>query len=224
MSTIVEASSLSETLFSRNRRAVLGLLYGHPDQEFYLRKVVRLSRGGHGAIQRELKSLSDAGIIRRTVRDKQVYFQANAECPVFEELKALIVKTAGAADVLQAALAALGDRIQIAMIYGSVARAQQRLDSDVDVLVVGDVAFQEVVAALAEAQSQLAREVNPTVYAREEFRSKLLAGHHFLRSVLKKEKVFLIGDERELERLVEQRLADGARDQPRGNFRSPDGH
>ena len=95
MSTPFHASPLSETLFSRNRRAVLGLLYGRPGQEFYLRQVVRLSRGGHGAVQRELKALSEAGIIRRTVRHKQVYFQANPECPVFEELKALIVKTAG---------------------------------------------------------------------------------------------------------------------------------
>ena len=110
MSTISGASPLSEALFSKNRRAVLGLLYGHPDRAFYLRQIVRMSGGGHGAIQRELKALSDAGIIQRTARDKQVYFQANAECPVFAELKALIVKTAGVADILKAALASLGKR------------------------------------------------------------------------------------------------------------------
>jgi uncharacterized protein len=210
MSTLSDATPLSETLFSKNRRAVLGLLYGRPDRAFYLRQVVRVSRGGHGAIQRELQVLSDAGIIRRTRRDKQVYFQANAECPVFEELKALIVKTAGVADVLKAALASLGDGIRIAFVYGSVAKAQQKAESDVDVLVVGSVAFRDVVAALAEAQSQLGREVNPTVYALEEFQSKLCSGHHFLTSVLKKEKVFLIGDERELDGLAQERLADGA--------------
>jgi len=209
MSTTLSENPLSETLFSKNRRAVLGLLYGHPDQAFYLRQIVRLSHGGHGAVQRELKSLSEAGILRRTVRDKQVYFQANAECPVFAELKSLIVKTAGAADVLRASLALLGDRIQLALIFGSVASAKQRAESDVDVLVVGDVDFREVVAAFEEAQSQLGRDVNPTVYAPSEFRSKLAAGHHFLRSVLKREKVFLIGDERELERLAEKRMADG---------------
>jgi hypothetical protein len=78
------------------------------------------------------------------------------------------------------------------------------------VLVVGDVGFREVVAALAEAQSQLGREVNPTVYTPDEFRSKLSTGHHFLNSVLRREKVFLIGDERELERLAAKRQADGA--------------
>jgi uncharacterized protein len=211
MGTHIPSNALSETLFSKNRRAVLSLLYGHPDQAFYLRQIVRATSGGHGAVQRELKTLSEAGILRRTVRDKQVYFQANSECPVFEELKVLIVKTAGVADVLKAALALLGDRIQIALIYGSVARTKQKRDSDVDLLVVGDAAFREVVATLADAQSQLGREVNPAVYAPDEFQSKLASRHHFLTSVLKTEMVFLIGNERELERLAQQRLAHGAR-------------
>jgi uncharacterized protein len=224
MSTPTPSNALSETLFSKNRRAVLGLLYGNPDQAFYLRQIVRATAGGHGAIQRELKILWEAGILRRTVRDKQVYFRANSECPVFEELKTLIVKTAGVADVLKAALASLDDRIQIALLYGSVAKARQKRDSDVDVLVVGDVAFREVVAALSGAQLQLGREVNPTVYATDEFQSKLAAGHHFLTSVLKTEKVFLIGNERELERLAKERLDHGTRKQPAGNLRPLDGH
>ncbi len=209
MSTTLQESLLSQTLFSKNRRAVLGLLYGHPDQAFYLRQIIRLSGGGQGAVQRELKVLSDSGIIRRTARDKQVYFQANAECPVFAELKALILKTAGMADVLKTALMPLGDRIQIAFVFGSMAGSRQKADSDVDILIVGDVAFHEVVTALTEAQSQLAREVNPTVYSLNEFSSKLSAGHHFLGSILKKEKIFLIGDDRELERLAQKRLASG---------------
>ena len=218
MSTPSRADRLSETLFSRNRRAVLGLLYGRPDQEFYLRQIVRAAGGGHGAVQRELKQLSDAGIIRRTLRGSQVYFQADAECPIFAELKAVIVKTAGVADVLRTALAPLGNRIRLALLYGSMARSQQSVRSDVDVLVVGDVEFREVVAAMAEAQSQLGREVNPTVYGVDEFRAKIAARHHFLQSVLEKEKVFLIGDQRELERLATERLADGARGQRAGDI------
>jgi predicted nucleotidyltransferase len=124
---------------------------------------------------------------------------------------------------LKAALASLGDRITVALIYGSMARAQQKPNSDVDVLIVGEVGFREVVAALAEAQLQLGREVNPTVYTSAEFQSKLSAGHHFLSSVLKTEQVFLIGDRRELERLAEKCLARGTQDQPTGNLRSSGG-
>jgi predicted nucleotidyltransferase len=200
----------------------LGLLYGHPDQEFYLRQIVRMAGGGHGAIQRELKQLSDAGIIRRTLRGSQVYFQANAECPIFAELKAIIVKTAGVADVLRTALAPLGDRIRLALLYGSMARSQQNIRSDADVLVVGHVQFREIVAAMAEAQSQLGREVNPTVYGVDEFRAKIAARHHFLHSVLKKEKIFLIGDQRELERLATERMANATRSQPAGDIGSLD--
>jgi len=160
-----------------------------------------------GGIQRELDRLTKAGILRRTVRGSQVYFQANADCPIFEELKALVVKTVGAADVLRAALAPLGDRIQVAFVFGSMARAEQREASDVDLLVVGNVEFSEVVAALAGAQAKLRRDVNPTVYSPEEFSAKVCAGHHFLRGVLKQEKIFLIGDDRDLARLAEKRLA-----------------
>lgn len=210
MGTKANADRLGSTLFGRSRRAVLGLLYGHPDQEFYLRQVIRAAGGGVGGIQRELNQLTQAGILRRTVRGNQVFFQAEADCPVFAELKGLVLKTAGAADVLRSALAPLSDRIRVAFVFGSLARAQQRADSDVDVLIVGAVAFREIVAALADAQAKLRREVNPTVYSPEEFRGKLSTGHHFLRNVLQREKIFLIGDERELARLVEKRLADRA--------------
>lgn len=198
-------TTLAEVLFSKNRRAVLSLLYGHPDQTFYLRQIVRVSGGGHGAIQRELKILSDVGILRRTVRDKQVYFQAHPDCPVFEELKSLIIKTAGVADVLKAALTVLGERVQAAFIFGSVARGQQKELSDVDLLVVGTTTFRNLVAALADAQTTLRREINPTLYTPEEFRTKLASRNHFLRAVLASNKLFLIGDERELERLASER-------------------
>jgi hypothetical protein len=111
MDTITDVGLLGQTLFSRNRRAVLGLLFGHPDEQFYFRQIVRFSGGGVGAIQRELKQLTEAGLLRRTVRGNQVYFQASADCPVFEEIKSILAKTAGTADILTAALAPLADRI-----------------------------------------------------------------------------------------------------------------
>jgi len=166
---------IGSALFSKNRRAVLALLYGHPDETFYLRQIVRLSGGGLGAVQRELRQLAAAGILRRTTRDTLVYFQANKDCPVFEELKSMVVKTVGVADVLQVALARLAERITAAFIFGSIARAGQTRDSDVDLVVIGEVAFADVVAALTEAQETLGREINPVVYSCSEFRSKILA-------------------------------------------------
>ena len=207
MSTLPDSDNLSRTLFGKTRRAVLSLLYSHVDEAFYLRQIVRAAGVGLGAVQRELKQLSDAGIIQRMVRGHQVYYQANPRCPVFEELKILVIKAVGVGAALQAALAPLSDRIHVAFVYGSIARSGERLDSDVDVLVVGKVTFGEIVSSLREAQRTIGREINPTVYPPTEFRSKLVAGHHFLNSVLREPMLFLIGDKRELERLAKKPLA-----------------
>ena len=208
MGTMTESYNLSTVLFGKTRRAVLSLLYSHADESFYLRQIARFSGTGQGAIQRELKQLSAAGIIRRTVRGKQVYYQANPECPIFTELRSFVVKTAGVGDILRSALAPLVDNISIALIYGSVARGSEYRSSDVDILVVGEVSFAEVVERLGPAQETLGREINPTVYPPAEFKSKIAEGHHFLKSVLSGSKIYLIGDEHELARLVEKRLAD----------------
>ena len=195
-------SGLAEALFSKNRRLVLSLLLGHADEAFYLRQIVRASGGGVGAIQRELRQLVQCGILRRTARGKEVYFQVNPECPVFAELKSLLMKTAGLADVLRTALAPLADQIEVAFVFGSLAQGKERQHSDVDVLVVGNASFADVAAAIGPAQEQLQREVNPSVYPPDEFRAKLAARHHFLKSVMAGGKVFLIGDEHGLERLA----------------------
>jgi predicted nucleotidyltransferase len=210
MRTDTVHNSIGSVLFSKNRRAVLALLFGHPDQAYYFRQIVRACGGGVGAVQRELAQLAAAGIVRRTIRGNQVYFQADESCPIFQELKGLVVKTAGVADVLRVALAPLAGRIAVAFLFGSVARAGQRCGSDVHLVVVGDVSFSEVVTATAKAQQQLAREVNPVVYSPEEFRSNVLAGYHFLSRVLTAEKIFLCGNENELAGLASKRLADGA--------------
>jgi predicted nucleotidyltransferase len=116
-------------------------------------------------------------------------------------LRGLLLKTAGVADVLREALAPLAAGISVAFVYGSVARGEERRASDVDLLVVGDASFAAVAQALAPAQRRLGREVNPTVFTPAEFRQKLTAGHHFLRSVTGREKLFLFGNEHDLRRL-----------------------
>jgi uncharacterized protein len=207
MSTAPYKEDISQTLFGKTRRAVLSLLYSHVDEAFYLRQIVRVAGVGLGAVQRELKLLSDAGIIQRIVRGRQVYYQANPQCPVFGELKALVIKTVGIAAIVQAALAPLADRIRIAGIYGSIARSEEHRGSDVDLLVVGKVTFAEIVSVLDQAQKTINREINPTVYPVDEFQSKLSAGHHFLSTIVEKPMFFLFGDKRELARLAKKRLA-----------------
>lgn len=191
-------------LFGKTRQALLALLYTRPDEAHLQEDLIRRAAVGRGTVQRELEFLTRAGVVRRTVRGRQVYFEANADSPIYGELRAIIVKTAGVADALRIALGPLATRIRAAFIFGSIARGQERRASDVDVLVIGDVSFAEAVEALGRAQDLIGREVNPSVFPPAEFRTKLAAGNHFLRGVLKGEKIFLIGDERELGRLAEQ--------------------
>ena len=199
--------SPATALFGRTRRAVLALMYGRPDESFYVRQIVRAVGSGRGAVQRELRRLTAAGILTRSTRGRQIHYQANRDCPVFAELQSLLMKTTGVADVLRAALSHLSDRVQVAFVYGSVADGRLKADSDVDVIVVGAVTFGQVVSALSPAHETLGREVNPSVYPLAEFRNRVVHGDHFVTTVLRGPRIFLVGGERELAGLGETRLA-----------------
>ena len=191
-------------LFGKTRQALLSQLYTRAGEAHLQEDLIRSAALGRGTVQRELEFLVRAGVARRTVRGRQVYFEANPESPVFKELRGLVVKTAGVADRLRLALAPLARRIRAAFVFGSVASGRERRASDVDVLVVGEVSFAETADALGAAQAALGREVNPSVFSPGEFRARRAAHDHFLGSVLKGEKIFLIGDERELGRLAQE--------------------
>jgi len=202
MSTNIQPQGLLESLFGKTRRAILALLFSHTEESFHLRKILRLAGISPGAGQRELKRLSDAGVILRTVKENQVLFQANSQCPIFDELKSLITKTAGIVDVLRAALAPLAGRLSMALLYGSVARGGAGAESDIDLLVVGEASFEEVVENVARAQDSLRREINPLVMSLEEYQSRLSKGDHLLDTILKAPYMPVIGDPHESGRLA----------------------
>ena len=204
-------------LFGRSMRAVLGLLFSHPERAFYLREIARTAGTSPSSLQRELAALSAAGLIVREARGHQVYFRASRDSPLFEELRGIVVKTFGVADVLRSALAPLASAIHTAFIYGSLARGEARPESDVDVMVVGDPAFAAVVERLRPAEGALGRSVNPTVYPAVELSEKAAAGNAFLATVLGEPKIFLIGDERELRALAEGRAPQAPQARKAGN-------
>ncbi len=192
--TVMAPRSLATILFSKARRAVLGLILSHPDRAFYLREIVTLTGLGVGHLQREFEQLTAAGIIRRFEQGRHVYFQADQTCPIFHELRGIVRKTVGVADELRRALLPLRDRVRAAFIYGSVARGEENSASDLDLMVIGDVTLAEVVEALRGSEAFLLRPVNPTVYPEKEFHAKLVAKQHFLTKVMDREKLMLIGD------------------------------
>ncbi len=201
-------SRLGQVLFGRTRLQVLTWLFGHPGEAYYLSELKRRTGVGQGALQRELATLTTAGVLERTTRGRHVFFAARADCPIYEELRSILAKTSGAADIIGRALAPLADRIAVAFIFGSVARGDERAQSDIDLAVIGDASFGEVVTALSEAQSVLGRDINPSAYPVTEFQTKTRDGNHFLTSLISVPKLFVVGDEHEFARLAEERLVD----------------
>lgn len=200
---------IASSLFGRTRRNILALLFGRPDEAFYLRQVARETGAGVGAVQRELAGLTRAGLITRTPRGIQVFFQADRSSPVFSEIKSLMEKTTGLADVVRSALAELDARglVAFAFLYGSVATGTHGPSSDVDLMIIGDTKLLELIPAVREAQDRLGREINPTVYPVAELQDRLKARDHFISRVLERPKIMLIGTENELEKLAGESLA-----------------
>jgi len=192
---------LASLLFGTYRRRVLGLLLLHPEEAFHVREIARQTETNAGTLHKELARLAEAGLLKRERVGNQLRYSANRRCPVFEELASLLRKTSGLTDVLLDALTPVAKRIKLALIFGSMARGEERSGSDVDVLLVGDIGFVEAVKALHAAQEKIGREINPVVMSPEEFRRKLSGGDGFLREVLAKDKLFLMGDEDELGKL-----------------------
>ena len=196
---------LETLLGSKLRAKVLGWLFSHPDERYFVRQLTSLLKEDSTNVSRELIRLEKTGILVSTTEGKQKYYQANRQSPLFDELHGLIVKTAGVVDVLRSALALAQEQIKVAFIFGSIASGNERRRSDIDVMVVGKVSFEEVVSLLSPAEEKLRREVNPVVYPVAEFKKKVKEDHHFVKTVLEDEKIFLIGDEGELAKLVRKR-------------------
>ncbi|HWX55285.1 MAG TPA: nucleotidyltransferase domain-containing protein, partial [Verrucomicrobiae bacterium] len=202
------------------RGGVLALLYGQADKSFYVRQIARGVNASVGAVQRELEKLAKVGLIVRTSVGNQVFYQVNRHNPVFSEMRALVGKTVGVFNILHSALERLSERITVAFVYGSVARQEETTESDVDIMIVGNVKLNEVLSRFSDIEATLGRPVNPTVYSGQEFKKKLQAGNHFLNAVLSGKKVFLIGNEDELGKMAGVRMAQAGTQQPKRNQRA----
>ena len=188
-------ASISDLLFpNQYRRKVLGLLLMRPDQQIHLRELARVIGAAPGTLKKELDALCGVGLLRAERVGNQVRFCANTAHPVFPELQALIRKTIGLADALRLSLAPLAGRIDAAFVFGSMASGTESAGSDIDLMVVGDAGFAEVVDATYEAQAALGREINPKVMSASEWQAKKAERNAFLQDVLNKPRIMLIGD------------------------------
>lgn len=196
--------SLATLLFTDYRRRVLGLLLLHPERSYHLREIARLTATQPGTLARELNKLAEAGVLTKRKVGNQLQYGADRQCPIYEELASILRKTSGLADVLADALLAARDQIEVAFVFGSTASGKASAESDIDLLLIGELGFADAVAALYPAQEALGREINPKLYRPEEWRLALRERGSFIRDVRAKPKLFVIGDAAELQRLEEQ--------------------
>ena len=191
--------SVADALFSGLQQRLLAVLFGQPDRSFYGNELLRLTGTGRGALQRELEKLVSADLVTVTPVGNQKHYQANAAAPIFAELRGIVMKTLGLADVLRTALNAVSDRIELAFVFGSVAKGTDIATSDIDLMVVTEtLTYADLFEGLAAAEQVLGRKVNPTLYTSAALAEKVRTENSFVLRVLSQPKIFLIGAEDEL--------------------------
>lgn len=178
-------------LLGEARTAILAALLMRPEDALHVRELQRITGMSPGALHRELVALAGYGVLTRTEVGRQVFYQANAAHPALPDLTGLVRKTAGLADLLRSGLATLGDRVALAFVFGSMASGNAQAGSDVDVLVVGDATFADVVLALEPAGRVLQREINPVVMTPAQFDAKRAEAGSFVASLWNAPKLWL---------------------------------
>jgi len=198
-------SPIVDALFPGLRGEILGATLMRPKKAWYLSELSAFLAKQPSSLQREIDSLSKAGILEQWKDGRRVYIKPDEASPVFLDLKSLFDKTTGLIPALEQMLEPFGDRVRLAFVYGSMARSQEESESDIDLLLVGTVGLADLVPALRNAERTLGRAINASVLSAEEFASRVREGQHFLNAVLQGPKQFVKGNEDELGAIIGQR-------------------
>ena len=186
--------SLADALFTTTQQRLFSFLFGQPYKSFYLTELVRLAEVGRGGVQRELMRLESTGLVTVTTIGNQKHYQANPDSPLFVELTGIVKKTVGLKQPLLNALEPLQKNIDLAFVYGSVAKGIDTANSDIDLMVVSDeLTLEKIFSAIISLEAQLGRSVNPTLYSSKEFSQKRKTKNGFIYKVLNAPVIELIG-------------------------------
>jgi predicted nucleotidyltransferase len=193
-------SSLAEILSSKIRAEIFRLLFGTNDKALYMREIERRSGFAIGTIQGELKKLSNLDLVLKKIDGNRTYYRANKNHPLYDDIHNLVLKTTGLVDVLKNALDT--EKIMLAFVFGSLARGEELAESDIDLMVVGNLGLRSVSKLLTGIEGKILREINPHVYSKEEFIEKVKEKDHFVSQIVEGPKIFIISREDELKTMV----------------------
>ncbi|WP_313343389.1 nucleotidyltransferase domain-containing protein [Stenotrophomonas sp.] len=203
-------STLMGILFPVTRQRVLAALLLQPEASFHLRELARITGSHAGTLARELDKLTESGLLLRSAQGNQVHYRANRACLLFDDLAAMFRKTHGVVPVLRDALVSVADHVSLAWVFGSVAKGTEVNGSDIDLLVLGDLRFVDLVRAIHPAQEVLRREINPVLYSKEEFMRRAQNGDAFATELLATPKLLVLGDKDDVGKLAGDPAASGA--------------
>jgi len=193
-------NGLAGALFSKVQLSVLGLLIGQPDRSFRISEIIRLVGSGSGAVQRELEALTAAGIFTVSSTGSQKLYRANRQSPIFEELYGLVLKTVGLLELLKKALKPYQSKIEIAFVYGSIAKGTDIAKSDIDLMIIGEqIAYGDIFIALQNAEKTLQRPINPNLMTPDEWKQRRSNKSAFVTKIIEQPKLFVLGTDSELQ-------------------------
>jgi predicted nucleotidyltransferase len=196
----METVSISDALFSKVQQRVLALIYGHPERSFYTSEIVRHVHSGTGAVGRELSRLQQSGLVSVESIGNQKHYRANRRSPIFRELRSLVLKTVALTQPLRKCLEPYSDQIKAAFVFGSVAKAADTAQSDIDLLVIGDeLNYADLYAALQNAEAILGRQVSPIFLSPADWQRKALRNDSFISKISARPKLFILGSEKDIQ-------------------------
>lgn len=190
-------NDLSEILSSRARAEIFRLLFSGTGDELHVREIQRRSGLTDGTIRQELRKLVRLDLICGRRDSNRIYYRANTTNPLFPDIRGLVVKTVGLVDVLRTALQ--DERIRIAFVFGSIARSETKARSDVDLMVIGSISFRPLSGLLSGVSQKIGREINPHILSNAEFKKRIHEKEHFLTQVMESPRIFVIGNQDELD-------------------------
>ena len=189
-----ESSSIADAVFTLTQQRVYALLFGQPNRRLFVTEAIDLAGGGRGAVQRELAKLAKSDLATTSRVGNRVYYQANRNSPIFEDLCAIVRKTIGLEKIVENTLDPLKDKLSLAVIYGSVADRTDTAESDIDLLLVSDdLTLESIYSALRPAEELLGRQFHPILYRSSEYRHRRSDRTGFLAQMLESPKIVIVG-------------------------------
>jgi len=188
--------TLSDILSSRVRAEIFRLLFGLDEKEVHLREMERQASLSLGTIRQDLQKLVKLDLVMTRRDGNRLYYRANTGHPLYPDIRKLVLKTAGLAEILKSVLNREG--VKVAFVFGSLASSKEKAASDVDLMVIGAIGLRALSSWLSGVSDQIGREINPHTLTVEEFRRRKEKGDHFLSNVLESPKLFIVGNENDL--------------------------